>query len=685
MSRLLKEERSHIQNKEVEQDLVDLEYYFSQYFKENCVRVVDGVLKEVESNREREAVAIRKDFGNPWIAGKPGVADVAENAVSRGKWNSKGVTDVLLMCDEKMYKNPQFVRDYTLMVAAYRSSLVSVLGAERYKSLSERVEGGDLAAAYVQMRFQRMTVDRLVRQGEIPRSSLEYVCTKGSQDNLVGVFAFMLPDALRKGVKDNSAVTDLLGYEDMEACVRDYYRPSTGEEVASTTIGFLCDTGTGVNNNPVSAGIDVMVRGGCLIHDLSEDTRPAERTYDQDFSKEVFGRSDTVDRLRQAGVSSLSVSSRKLYHLNQSMSHPVQGVRDSSVMLDSSESKRSVEGLFQQAGNDGHAVLEVAEAFVGAGGFSVKKDKPVPGWMMRGDLSFCAHNSAYYFGLADEMRLKGSGQVKVGKNILTLDQVVQRGYDYARAAESKQLKMDAAYRQQLDEYHEQIRQNELTLSALSKEQERQQQEDVRARQASLQLSSAAKQKDVAGWGDWLDALGLGGFGEVGRNFGYVAKMLPDLLAGLFTGKLKGTSLRDNIFPIAAIMMGFFVKNPLLRLLLIGLGGANLLNKLGHEALGQAKGSSVALPYRQYDDEALDGRMTKPAMKGNTLVAEIDGVPHVITVSGEAADAYHQGKLPLNTLCNAVLKKFDSQQNELSARYEQQLADNPSRGLSKGLR
>ena len=65
-------------------------------------------------------------------------------------------------------------------------------------------------------------------------------------------------------------------------------------------------------------------------------------------------------------------------------------------------------------------------------------------------------------------------------------------------------------------------------------------------------------------------------------------MLPDMLLGIFTGKTQSLGLKENLLPIASIVAGIFVKNPMLKMLLIGLGGANLLNKAGHEALGKER-------------------------------------------------------------------------------------------------
>ena len=83
--------------------------------------------------------------------------------------------------------------------------------------------------------------------------------------------------------------------------------------------------------------------------------------------------------------------------------------------------------------------------------------------------------------------------------------------------------------------------------------------------------------NTSGWQGVLSGLGLSGLSDIGRNAGYILAMLPDILLGMFTGKTKSLGVKDNLVPIASIMAGMFVKNPLLKMTLIGLGGANLIN------------------------------------------------------------------------------------------------------------
>ena len=196
--------------------------------------------------------------------------------------------------------------------------------------------------------------------------------------------------------------------------------------------------------------------------------------------------------------------------------------------------------------------------------------------------------------------------------------------------------------------------------ALQEDAEQQQSEDTQQEQPERDNSN--------GWDGLLKNFGLDGFGDIGNNLGYVIAMLPDILVGMFTGKTQSLGLKDNMMPIASILAGMFVKNPLLKMTLIGMGGANLLNKAGHEALANkqegnksnvALGSNTnAVRYKSYPDEPLNLRITNPVLQGNCLVATIDKVPYTIQLPEHVVGAYQAGALPLNTLANSILAKSD---------------------------
>lgn len=160
-----------------------------------------------------------------------------------------------------------------------------------------------------------------------------------------------------------------------------------------------------------------------------------------------------------------------------------------------------------------------------------------------------------------------------------------------------------------------------------------------------------------GWDGLLRTFGLDGMGGVGRNLGYVVSMLPDILIGLFTGQTKSFGVKDSLLPVASILLGMFVRNPLLKLVLIGMGGMNLLNKAGQEALDRQEETPRRL-YKPYPDEPLNARLANPVLQGDNLFMDIDGVPCSVLLPQNAAEACREGALPINTLANAVLAKHE---------------------------
>ena len=199
--------------------------------------------------------------------------------------------------------------------------------------------------------------------------------------------------------------------------------------------------------------------------------------------------------------------------------------------------------------------------------------------------------------------------------------------------------------------------------------------------------AAAPKSNTGGWQGILTGLGLNGLGDIGRNAGYILAMLPDILLGMFTGKTQSLGVRDNLVPIASIMAGLFVKNPLLKMTLIGLGGANLLNKAGHEQLVKQEGVQLQtvpqVRYLQYEDEQMDPRIRDAQVRGNALIATLDGIPVTIALPEKVIDAYNQGALPLGRLANAVLEKCDrlQQMSEAQERFEQE-SRTETRGITQ---
>lgn len=197
----------------------------------------------------------------------------------------------------------------------------------------------------------------------------------------------------------------------------------------------------------------------------------------------------------------------------------------------------------------------------------------------------------------------------------------------------------------------------------------------------VEEQSSEQTTNQNGWTGLLSSFGLNGLSDIGNNLGYVLAMLPDILFGTFSGKTHSLGLKNNLMPLASIVAGMFVRNPIMKMVLIGMGGLNLINKAGHEAIemhqgqgqNQGTGAGTTFPthYKVYQDEMLNPRISDPQIKGNCLIATIDRVPCTIALPDKVVDAYIQGALPLNTLANAVLAKNDQMRQMASDNYEAQ--------------
>ena len=205
------------------------------------------------------------------------------------------------------------------------------------------------------------------------------------------------------------------------------------------------------------------------------------------------------------------------------------------------------------------------------------------------------------------------------------------------------------------------------------------------KETAPEQQAVPEKSNTGGWQGLLTGLGLNGIGDIGRNAGYILAMLPDILLGMFTGKTQSLGIKDNLVPIASIMAGLFVKNPFLKMTLIGLGGANLINKAGHEQLAKRDGVSAESVsqnrYLQYEDQKMNPRIRDAQIQGNTLIASIDGIPVTVTLPDKVMEAHAVGALPLGTLANAVLEKCDRMQevSEARDRFEEE-----SRSQTRGI-
>lgn len=577
----------------------ELEYCLQGYFDGKLAPVMKQVRDDLTHKQLEERGRYQSSLAGVLASANPYVDNTEFVLKQTGKWNSKTTEDYLAMCNQKIWKDKNIVKDLALLAGEWRNAVVKEIGRSKYDALSKSC-GEDLAYAYVAQRMEDLMIGKLVKDNT-PKSTMDYILRKAAQNSIWGLQEELMKSPLAA---------------EIEARGEKAYKPSKTEKFAGRATASVVDAVTmgGIGSWKSLAtlvGSD-MALGYILDSKKGNGEQRKEQAMELSISKGVFGQNGNaftvfrsqakkVNATDNGYVKTLNSKLHNKIHIPQKAFTPMAWT-DNSFKFPSQKE--------QEKRND-------------------PKYKNVP------------------------------LIVAPGKEDAYLEEKAK--HDAAKVAEAERIiqeKKDAEAQQTETDEQQQ---------AQSEEEQQEQPENDNSN----------------GWEGLLKNFGLDGFSDIGNNLGYVIAMLPDILVGLFTGKTQSLGLKDNMMPIAAILAGMFVKNPLLKMTLIGMGGANLLNKAGHEALANKQegndGNAVsynnttaqAVQYKSYPDEPLNPRIANPVLQGNCLVATIDRVPYTIQLPEHVVGAYQAGALPLNTLANAVLAKSDQMRQMAERNYGEQ--------------
>lgn len=570
----------------------ELEYCFGKYFDSMIAPVMQEVQRDLICKQARELADYQSSpAGIITMATDPlgcGTQKAMQTLDIIGEWNSKTTDDYLDMCRKKIEKSDTVSGDLNLLAGEWRKHIIETIGRDKYDVLSNKL-GTDLANAYVSYRMEHSMIDRLVQQ-KIPKSSLEYILKKASDQSLLSI-----PYSLRQTAIDN----------DIERAAERKYGPTLIEKGAGKVLGFGMDTvATGGFSTWANAGkaamLNIVVDGVEFASETRRDNLkpPSVEEY---ISRGVFQTKQNV-----------------IGGFRQDASH-IEGYKNDYIQSLNGELGGRLKVLTLAEKEELDRQAKKFERPKWEPEFSLEEEKE---W--NPDVPMMIHPDA------EERYLNENKNNKEYKGLAAEgEKKVEQSGEYATLSE----------------------------------------------QGASQPSRVENHEN--GWGNLLGSFGLSDIGGVGKNLGYIVSMLPNLFLGLFTGKTKSLGLKDNLLPIASVLLGLFTKNPMLKMLLIGMGGLNLLNKAGHETINNKKVSDgvpigetepVKKEYKRYADEQLNPRIVNPEIKGNCLLAMIDNVPCTIQIPETAVAAYHAGALPLNTLANAILAKSDEMQSIAQEKY-----------------
>ena len=577
----------------------ELEYCLQGYFDGKLAPVMKQVRDELTHKQLEERGRYQSSLAGVLASANPYVNNTEFVLKQTGKWNSKTTEDYLAMCNQKIWKDKNIVKDLALLAGEWRNAVVKEIGRSKYDALSKAC-GEDLAYAYVAQRMEDLMIGKLVKDNT-PKSTMDYILRKAAQNSIWGLQEELMKSPLTA---------------EIEARGEKAYKPSKTEKFAGRATASVMDAVTmgGIGSWKSLAtlvGSD-MALGYILDSKKGNGEQRKEQAMELSISKGVFGQNGNA----------------------------FTGFRSQAKKVNATDN-----GYVKTLNSKLHNKIHIPQ----------KAFTPMA-WT----------DNSFKFPFQKEQEKRNDPKYK------NVPLIVAPGKEDAYLEEK--AKHDAAKIAEA----ERIIQEKKDAEAQQTETDEQQQA-----QSEEELQEQPENDNSNGWEGLLKNFGLNGFSDIGNNLGYVIAMLPDILVGLFTGKTQSLGLKDNMMPIAAILAGMFVKNPLLKMTLIGMGGANLLNKAGHEALANKQegndGNAVsygnttaqAVQYKSYPDEPLNPRIVNPVLQGNCLVATIDRVPYTIQLPEHVVGAYQAGALPLNTLANAVLAKSDQMRQMAERNYGEQ--------------
>ncbi len=658
------------------------------------------------------------------------------NASSSGKWNKKNLDDFISGVVNKIVAGKNFQKDWGHLIDRYRESLIAKLGTKGYIRVEEELEKVekrkfvDPAVHYGQIRFMELLKEHLART-DMPKSSLEYILKEGANSSIMMTLAgrFMRGRDLSPAEEENRELGNKLYKPSKVEKAGAFAFGAVMDAPALDVVGSVAAVplkaaakgaaGYALKGGAVKFGgwleekaaykvatkasyVKGLISGAAVDAGFNywASSKISLDAAKKQYSKAVFGNEDTLGKYQKGALGYRKSGTEYISNVNDGLGKKIKVAPIRPHVSNSVTHKDSGQLLTATNGNS-RKLLKTITTALSHQALPYDSRAPIPAWMLNKTAKQCRAFATSFFSIAKQMSTQGLPVWNLNGRNMTLAQVSQRAGDYARAAvqidkinAEKQVARAAVYswnhqdsRQKKRDHYDtgaynavgQSASPPVVSSAVSPSEplntQHYQNMAMGTQQIKNPMSETSPYPNVlqtAGWGKYLDNAGLN-VSDVTKNLGYVFAMLPDMLISMFTGKSSSFTIGNNILPLAAVAAGMFSHNPLLKLMLMGFGGVNLLNNAGHEALGLSTPKTTPRNYKQYADEPLNPRLNNVFMRGRSLIADIDNRPVVINISDTAVDAYEKKAIPLNTLANAVLRKYDENRSVASNTYDKSLA------------
>ena len=298
-----------MENKNGQQYMAELEYFFGKYFDAHIAPIADKAVKDADAAFQEEYGKMIKDSGTLGAVNFGGTMSLATLGRMQSLDSYRSYWSNIQKSFQKRFDaSPDFRNDLGNLITAYQKTMIAYMGKEKYQAESAKY-GEDFATWYVNNKLLERSLNRMASHGA-PKDAVEYLFQKGSQLSLLGL----------------GQPSD---WDGMRSLQEKQYNPSKTEKAAAYGVAGLMDFAimpvggmkTAVVATAASAGLDIVFF-----------SKGSQQSIDSLASKSLFGNGYALSETRKIIVD--ANESHFLSSLNDGMKKKVKMVSPSPLVKD---------------------------------------------------------------------------------------------------------------------------------------------------------------------------------------------------------------------------------------------------------------------------------------------------------------------------------------------------------------
>ena len=167
-------------NKNGQQNIAELEYFFGKYFDAHIAPIADKAVKDADASFLKEYDKMIKDSGTLGAVNFGGTMSSATLGRMQTLDSYRSYWSNIQKSFQKRFDaSPEFRNDLGNLITAYQKTMIAYMGKEKYQAESTKY-GQDFATWYVNNKLLERSLNRMASHGA-PKDAVEYLFQKGAQ------------------------------------------------------------------------------------------------------------------------------------------------------------------------------------------------------------------------------------------------------------------------------------------------------------------------------------------------------------------------------------------------------------------------------------------------------------------------------------------------------------------------